>query len=311
MNFRKLLDMKKSSLFGTRHKDNIDESIGLRAGESSVPSYAVHDDPPPTNYRMDRTVGDIDITEVFPDPDQPRKEFDEQGLLRFGEEIREHGQLQAVGVRWHAGKWLLIFGERRYRAMKAAGLTQIKCRFYREPLSESQIREIQLTENLQRADLKPMDEARGYQGLIDLNGWSGKQVAEHLHISPAKVSRGLKLLKLDDDVQAKVESGELSAAIAYRAAKEKQPEARKKIIDDALAGKLTETKARKQTASKKRPTTTGKPRRSTNSTFQVDHGIRVVVSGRKFVGEQGVLDALLQAMEQQRGNVAGERKEAA
>jgi len=311
MNFRKLLKMKKSSLFGTRHKDNIDESIGLRSGEASTPIYAVTDQPAPVNYTMDRTIGDIDIAEVFPDPDQPRKEFDDKSLQRFGEEIREHGQLQAIGVRWSEGRWLIIFGERRYRAMLAAGITQIKCRFYRDALSESQIREIQLTENLQRSDLKPLDEARGYQGLIELNRWTGKQVAEHLHISPAKVSRGLKLLSLDVDVQAKVESGELSPSIAYRAAKEKKPEARQQIIDDALAGKLTETKARQTSSAKKKAATTGKPRRSTNSTFQVDNGIRVVVSGRKFVGEQGVLDALIQAMTKQRELVAGEKKKAA
>lgn len=302
---------KRKSLLG-RFGSSMDEAVGVRSGESITPSYDDFgvDGAARPKFKIDRETGTIHPEDIHPDPEQPRKEFDEKELIAFGEEIRTNGQLQPIGVRWdeQGARWLIIYGERRWRAIKAAGITEIKCRFFQDQLSESQIRSIQLTENIQRKDLKPIEEAKGYRGLMTLNQWKAKQVAEHLNISPNKVGRALKLLSLPEDVQADIDQGNIAPSVAYEITKEKQPAKREALIDQARKGELKQTTARRATNSSKAPPS--KSRRSTNSTFQVEQGIRVVVSGRKFVGEQGVLDALLQAMEQQRARLTATSKAA-
>jgi ParB family chromosome partitioning protein len=307
------MDNKKHSLLG-RLGSSMDEAVGVRDGETTRPAYdefgshAVA----PTNFRVDREMGTIDASDVFPDPKQPRKEFDDRDLRSFGEEIRLNGQLQPIGVRWDAAnaRWLIIYGERRWRAIQAAGIAEIKCRFYQDELSESQIRSIQLTENIQRKDLKPIEEAKGYRVLMRLNKWKAKELAESLNVSANKVGRALKLLTLPDEVQDEIDAGKIAPSVAYEITKEKEPDKRSQLIEKARNGDLQQKTARKVTNKSKRGDGT-KTRRSTNREFKVEKGIRVVVSGRKFVGEQGVIDALLQALEQQRAAMTTEQKKAA
>lgn len=303
--------MEKRKSLLSRFSSSMDEAVGIRDGESTTPSYDDFDSVAARpKFKVDRETGTITPDDIYPDPNQPRKEFDEKELLAFGEEIRTNGQLQPIGVRWDNdnSRWLIIYGERRWRAIKAARITEIKCRFFQDELAESQIRSIQLTENIQRKDLKPIEEAKGYRGLMTLNKWKAKEVAEHLNISPNKVGRALKLLSLPEDVQTDIDQGNIAPSVAYEITKEKKQDKREALIEQARSGELKQKTVRKATNSKSSPS---KSRRTTNSTFQVEQGIRVVVSGRKFVGEQGVMDALIQAMAQQRDIMAGEKKEAA
>lgn len=102
-----------------------------------------------------------------------------------------------------------------WRAAQAAGLESIDCFFHEGELSESELREQQLVENLLREDLRPMEQARAFASLMELNGWNGKQLAQSLHIAESNVSRSLALLDLPEDVQRQVDSGELAARSAY------------------------------------------------------------------------------------------------
>jgi ParB family transcriptional regulator, chromosome partitioning protein len=130
----------------------------------------------------------------------------------------DKGQLSPIRVRWSAGagKWIIVAGQRRWRATERAGLTTIDCYFHEQALSESQILEEQLIENCLREDLQPLEEAKAFEKLRELNSWNAKQLAEAICVHPSKVSRVLCLLKLPPAIQEQVASGELSARSAYR-----------------------------------------------------------------------------------------------
>lgn len=301
-------DSKKDS-FLSRIGEGIAESIGVRHDESSVlPAYN-EATTARRDYTVDRQIGSIAIDKVLPDPDQPRKDFDQQSIDQLAEDIKNRTQLQPIGVRSSMidgeARWLIIYGERRWRACKQAGLDHIKCRFFTEDINENEIRAIQLCENLQRSDLSILETANGFQSLMQLNAWTAKQVAEHLHISPTKVSRMLKLLDLPTELQTKINDGTIAASTAYHVAKEKNATKRTQLIDKAMAGELDEESARTTTTKSKDG---AKTRRTTNETYRVSHGIRVTVCGRKYVDANGVIGALLEAIEQQRAKTVNEKR---
>jgi ParB family transcriptional regulator, chromosome partitioning protein len=123
-----------------------------------------------------RNVGRVEIGMVIPDPEQPRTEFADGALARLAQSIYDKGQLSPIRVRWSdaAGKWVIIAGERRWRATKLAGLPTIDCHFHEGELTQSEILEQQLIENLLREDLRPVEKARAFSALIQMNGWNGR-----------------------------------------------------------------------------------------------------------------------------------------
>ena len=113
---------------------------------------------------------------VIPDPEQPRVEFSEEAIERLAQSITRKGQLSAIRVRWsdEFSKWVIIAGERRWRATKRAGLPTIDCYFHENGISKSEVLEQQLIENCLREDLQPIEEAKAFSMLMDLNGWTGQ-----------------------------------------------------------------------------------------------------------------------------------------
>jgi len=199
---------------------NVDESMGLRRVEQTAtlsPVSSAKD----VGRRPLRTFGKVDVDRIVPDPHQPRTEFDEAEIERLAGSIRAHGQLHPIRVRWEeaVGKWIIITGQRRWRATKAAGLPAIDCFFVDGELTEGELREQQLVENLLRTDLKPLEEAKAYQSLMELNGWNGKQVAEALRVTTSRISRALALLDLPEHVQQQVDAGTLPKTSAYEISK--------------------------------------------------------------------------------------------
>jgi len=223
--------MKKTLL--DRLGANMRESIGPPADQVlSDPAPALPAAPP--GRLRNRDLGDVALDQVIADPDQPRKTFDEEALARLTESIRARGVKQPISVRKHpSGKWMVLCGERRYRAATAAGLKTIPARFIEGDLTADEITEEQLVENLHREDLNPMDEARAFDAYARRNSWSGKELAEQLFLTPSKVSRALALLDLPAEVQELVASGQLSARHAYELGK---LESRQEQID--MAGKV-------------------------------------------------------------------------
>lgn len=153
------------------------------------------------------------IADIEPNRDQPRKDFNEQALAELSQSIMQYGVLQPILVRpLPLGGYQIVAGERRFRASRMAGLTEIPA-VIRE-LSDNETMELALIENLQREDLTPIEEAKGYKTLIDTYSMSQEQVAQSVGKSRPAVANTMRLLLLPDDVIDMVEKGILSSGHA-------------------------------------------------------------------------------------------------
>lgn len=155
----------------------------------------------------------LKISEIEPNRSQPRKEFDEKALSELAESISKHGLLQPLLVRpLPLGGYQIVAGERRYRACRMAGITEVPV-IIRE-LGDTETMEIALIENLQREDLTPIEEALGYQVLIDEHGFSQEEVAQSVGKSRPAIANSLRLLKLPQSILDLVSDGKISAGHA-------------------------------------------------------------------------------------------------
>lgn len=153
-------------------------------------------------------VVELEIGQIKPNPDQPRKEFDEVRLEELALSIKEHGIVQPVIVRKVGDGYELVAGERRWRAAQLAGLTKVPA-LVRE-FTEAERMEIALIENLQREDLNPLEEAEAYRALMDAFGLTQEALAKRLGRSRSQVANTLRLLQLPDRVQEEIRAGRLS-----------------------------------------------------------------------------------------------------
>ena len=155
----------------------------------------------------------LKLNDIEPNRAQPRKSFDEQALVELANSISTHGVIQPLLVRPLAdGGYQLIAGERRWRASRMAGLTEVPV-VIRE-MSDSEAMELALVENLQREDLNPIEEAQGLALLMETYGLTQEQAAKRVGKSRPAVANSMRLLSLPQDVLAMVERGELSAGHA-------------------------------------------------------------------------------------------------
>lgn len=278
---------------------NVDESMGVRQIDVQ-PQLS----PVPASKDAGRTplrkFGRVEVERIIPDPKQPRTEFDEEEIQRLASSIRNTGQLHPIRVRWQEEyqKWIIVTGERRWRATQAAGLAHIDCYFHDDEITPSEILEQQLVENLLRQDLSPMDEARGYAALMKLNDWNGKQVSEALRVSPSKVSRALALLELPAEVHEKVESGVIPRKSAYELTKLKNESAQRSLADQASTGSLTYKKAVGEVR-QRRGKKASAPR-GIRQTFQAENGLKVTVTANRKGNYHEIVEALEQALEEVR-----------
>lgn len=155
----------------------------------------------------------IKLMDIEPNRDQPRKNFDEAALNELAESIKLHGVLQPLLVRPMAdGSYQLVAGERRWRASRLAGLTEVPA-VVRE-LTDAQVAELALVENLQREDLNPVEEARGYKELADKYDYTQEEISNLVGTSRPVIANALRLLTLPAEIIAMLESGELSSGHA-------------------------------------------------------------------------------------------------
>jgi ParB family transcriptional regulator, chromosome partitioning protein len=173
-----------------------------------------------------RNAAEIPLDKIDRDPEQPREEFEPAALARLAESIRARGQLQPIRVRWDEERslYIIVCGERRWRAARMAGSTTLSCVIMDGPISSAELLSLQLVENLVREDLKPIEQAKAFRAAMDLNGWSTHDVARELAVDQSSVVRALKLLDLPASVQDQVEQGTLSPATAYEVSKLEDPE---------------------------------------------------------------------------------------
>ena len=144
----------------------------------------------------------VNITKVEPNREQPRKNFDEDALLELSESIKQYGLLQPILVQDRKDYYEIIAGERRWRAAKHAGLKQVPVII--KNLTDQEIVEISLIENIQRENLNPIEEAQAYKRLLNEFHLKQDEVAERVSKSRTAVTNSMRLLKLSDDVQRMV-----------------------------------------------------------------------------------------------------------
>lgn len=193
----------------------------------------------------------LKISEIEPNRTQPRKEFDEQALSELAESISQHGLLQPLLVRpLTLGGYQIVAGERRYRASRMAGLTEVPVII--KELTDTETMEIALIENLQREDLSPVEEALGYKALIDEHGFSQEEVAKSVGKSRPAVANALRLLKLPDNIMEYLKDGKISAGHARALLMLENEELMTELADEIVAKDLSVRQVEK--ICKKKPT---------------------------------------------------------
>lgn len=155
---------------------------------------------------------EVSLDSIIPNPHQPRRSFEQSALEELAQSIAQHGLLQPIVVRPHLGHYQLVAGERRFRAAKIAGMTTIPAVIME--LTDRQLAEIALVENLQREDLNPLEEASAYAKLIEEFNLTQEAVATRIGKSRSAIANTLRLLNLSPPVQAMVAEGRLSSGHA-------------------------------------------------------------------------------------------------
>lgn len=207
----------------------------------------------------------VPISDLIPDPDQPRRHFDEESLHGLAQTLRVE-QLHPVLAYRHQGQLVILDGERRWRAGQLAGLKTLQVLEVPLP-SESKRIERSLIANLQRVDLSPIEKADAIALLIDSSGWTATKAATALGLSPATISRLLALRELPEPVREQIARGELSASAGYAIVRAEdgvdKTELAKEAVENKLSREATATKAKRAGKDKSKTNTKTAPVRVT------------------------------------------------
>jgi ParB family chromosome partitioning protein len=251
----------------------------------------------------------IRLDRIVADPNQPRAEFDPESLGRLAASLRERGQLQPIRVRWDdAGdRYVVVVGERRWRAARLAGLESLACVVVAgEPTAEDLL-EDQLVENALREDLKPIEQAKAYQSLMRSRGLSTRQLADRLQIGAATVAKALALLTLPGDVQAAVEAGRIAPGTAYELSKVDDPSQQAALAREAAAGRLRrdDIQDRTRTRAPRKGKGSNPKKPAKDRVFRSPLG-RVTVALKKAAGAGAMLELLRDAARTLEAELAGQ-----
>ena len=254
----------------------------------------------------------LPISQVQPGLNQPRKRFDDESLADLADSIRQHGVIQPLTVRRLAsGYYQIIAGERRWRASKLAGLSEVPAVVIEA--DDKKVMELGLIENLQREDLNPMEEAKGYQVLMEEHGMTQEEVAERMGKSRPAIANTLRLLALPDAIQMMLEEGKLSAghgrALLVLPKGNAQKKLAQKVIAEGLSVRQTEALAKRLAASPKEDKPKAQPENDiyiaeAAKNLSTRFGRKVAITGGKRKGkvefefyDQNDLMLLLDALE--------------
>lgn len=214
-------------------KSGLGKGLGLLVGEADAETAGM---------RPDST---LPIDRIKPNKDQPRKTFKPEELDELADSIRQNGILQPLLVRKRDSFYEIVAGERRYQAAKAVGLEEVPVII--RDISDEDVFKLALIENLQRSDLTPLEEARGYRQLIKEKGLTQEELARALSKSRSAITNTLRLLDLPDEVQKLVEDGNLTAgharAILAVPSEEGRIKLAERVVREHLSVRQTESLA--------------------------------------------------------------------
>lgn len=179
----------------------------------------------------------LPIASIVTNPDQPRKSFDKTQLSELSDSIKQNGVLQPILVRKKGDMYEIVAGERRYQASKLAGLKEIPA-IVRD-IDDAEVFQLALIENLQRSDLTPIEEARGYRQLLDTKGLTQEGLAKILSKSRSAIANTLRLMDLPQEVQDMMEVGQITAGHARAILAVPTEEGRIKLAQKVVAENLT------------------------------------------------------------------------
>lgn len=188
---------------------------------------------------------ELSLEDIVPNPNQPRTHFNESQLEELSESIKENGVLQPLLVRKNGRKYEIIAGERRYQASKIAGIEKVPVII--KEVDDQKMLELALIENLQRSDLNPIEEAKGYKQLIKESGMTQEALARAVSKSRSTITNSLRLLDLPEQVQEMMYAGKLTSgharailAVPFEEARVKLAE---KVVAEGLSVRATENLA--------------------------------------------------------------------
>lgn len=213
-------------------RSSLGKGLGSLIGEASVEVGSTPD-------------ATIAIDTVVPNASQPRKNFDEQQLEELTDSIKQNGILQPILVRKQGTKYEIVAGERRYQAAKRAGLNEVPVLV--RDISDEDVFKLALIENLQRSDLNPLEEAQGYQMLIERDNLTQEELGRLLSKSRSTIANTLRLLDLPEEVQEYMIEGKLTAgharAILAVAGEDGKRRLAQKVVEENLTVRKTESLA--------------------------------------------------------------------
>ena len=237
-----------------------------------------------------RQTSELRPSQIVPNRDQPRKDFDAEALKELSDSIKEHGLIQPLLVRpLDDGSYQIVAGERRWRASRMAGLEKIPVVI--KELSDDETMQLALIENLQREDLNPVEEALGYKKLMDTLGLTQEQAAAKVGKSRPAVANALRLLALDSDETEALKNGEISSGHARALLSLPKGELRHQALELAKSGASVRdiegiAKQQKPGISVKKPKVKSKIYVETEAALSSQTGRRVKISGN---GKTGVI----------------------
>jgi ParB family chromosome partitioning protein len=257
-----------------------------------------------------REARTIRLENLARDPEQPRQVFDAESLDRLAKSLISRGQLQPIRVRWsqEQGKYLIVAGERRWRAAMLAGMESLQAVVIERELTPAEILQEQIVENCLREDLQPIEQAQAFRVLMETNGWSARRVGEELNMANSTIVKALALLDLAPAVQEQVETGKIAPAVAYEVSKLQSAEEQLEVADRVLSEKLTRDQAAEVVREKsgRKPRTNPEPgqgasdpkrarsRRADEVQYRLEGGTSICITGPAAVAG---LDAIITALE--------------
>jgi ParB family transcriptional regulator, chromosome partitioning protein len=252
-----------------------------------------------------RNAFEIPVDKIVPDPNQPRKVFTPEDLQDLSDSIRGRGLLQPIRARWdeEREKYVIVAGERRWRAAIMAGKATITCVIVEGEMDDGELLHDQLVENCLRSNLQPIEQAEAFKALMDAKGWSAARLAEEIHIRDSTVFKSLALLELPGEVRERVAAGAIKPATAYELSQLDGPRDQVAMAERVVAEKLTRDQAAAAVREK-----TGRPAppvRKGRTEIRLGGGRKVTVSGLPDDRPETVAAALKQALRQ----IQGRRRE--